>query len=65
MPSIPASVRQYRFQTLNPVVPETIDGSVSAAYFTAEGDFTLFKDEKHAVVLAIRNEFLVLVERTR
>lgn len=64
MPAVPAPLRTYKFETLNPVTPQVRYGKVTAAYFVADGEFTLFKDEGHAVVLAVRNDFLVMVERT-
>ena len=63
MASVPAPMHSYTYQLYSPADGTSIMGKTDAAYFVEEGAFTLFKDSGHAVVLAVRTDFLVMVER--
>ena len=58
-----AVLNEYRYQIISPVTPQVTSGTVRAAYFAQDGEFVCFKDVSHAVVLALRADFVVLIER--
>lgn len=35
----------------------------SASYFVDDGTYTLLKDQDHKVVLAVRTDYIILIER--
>lgn len=64
--AVPANtppMHRYQYELISPADSGPYRGTVDAAYFVTEDGYTLFKDSTHAVVTALRSEFVYLIER--
>jgi hypothetical protein len=66
MPVVKPPMRSYKAEFKRPGTQDSDVQStdIRAAYFVAEAGFTVFKNDEHQAVFAVRDDCLLTVERT-